>query len=291
MPRSSISVYRLLLKAYPPSFRHRFGEGMETVFERNWLRARAQGPGSMARMWVGELLDLLVSVPREWFDVAAYERGATVGKMLDDVVQDIRYGIRGLLRRPTLTLVLTATLGFGIGGAAAIDSVLQGTLFRDLPYADPEDIRIFSDAGSWSARDLALIEDGGPTLEAVAAYHSVGVVVQETDGRASAEHALVVSRDFFSVMGQGMQLGGGFQAADHATGATSPIVIGHSLWVEMGGSPSILGTFVSVDGSDVPIVGVLPPGFYFPEPGTRIYRPMQLAPSSADRFLTLVHMT
>ena len=239
-------------------------------------------------MWLRELTDWLLCVPREWLDVAVHERGMRMRKVLGGVFLDVRYGLRGLMHRPSMTVVLAATLGFGIGGVAAIDSVLRGTLFRSLPYPEPEQVRVFSDAGSWAAADLDRLEGGGPVMETVAAYHSAPVVVRAGDAQTSAENALVVSRDFFAVLESGPFMGRGFDPSDFVPGAPAPIMITHGLWLELGGDPAVVGSLLSVDGVTVPVAGVMPAGFFFPDPGTRIYRPMQLDPANEDRFLTLV---
>lgn len=260
---------------------------MEQALARNWDRTR--GLGLPARLgFVGRVvLDWAVSVPREWLDLFSGMREVGMVDAWGALWQDVRYGVKGMIRRPAATSTLIVTLGFGIGGVAAVDSVLRGTLFRTLPYDRPEQIHLFSDDGSWAARDLAAIEDGSEVLSAVAAYHAAEVVMQFGTGGVTAEDGLVVSRDFFDVFGAGLHLGGGFRPGDFAPQAAGKAVLSYSTWRELGADPSLVGGFLTLDGAEVEVVGVTPPGFYYPTPGTRIYRPMQLDRSGQDRFLTL----
>ncbi len=288
MDRSPRGIYRALLRVYPAAFRQRFGQSMEVVFEREWKRARIAGTPAAFVFWIRLLADSFVNVPREWLDVAAHEGKGRVGMMLESLWQDLRYGMRGLVRRPALTLVLTLTLGLGIGGVTAIQSVLRGTLLRELPYDAPDRIHMFWNAGSWAPSDLAVLEEGSPTLSLVAAYTETQVVVQNESGPASAEDALLVSHDFFSVFGVELQRGRDFDVSDEVRGAPPVAVITHGLWVELGQRPDMVGSTLRIDGQGVEIVGITAPEFYFPDEATRMFRPMQVDRTSRDRYLSLI---
>jgi hypothetical protein len=133
----------LLLLLYPPSFRKEYGdEWLESAARYLRENKKEWKPFPALRGMVGLLVDTLSSITRIWFDRTSSCRPSSYGKArnLDTIIQDIRFGLRTLRKRPLFTLIAVGTLGLGIGGTTAIFSVVNGVLLRPHPYEEPGEL-------------------------------------------------------------------------------------------------------------------------------------------------------
>src|SRR6266567_3817630 len=114
--------------------------------------------------------------------------------MIEDLVQDLRISVRGLVRAPLMTLVTVATIGLGIGATTTAFSAVSAALLRPLPYADPGRlVRIYTDAPPnrfpFSVADYLALDAQQTTFERIAAYGSArmtytdGVTAERLQGR------------------------------------------------------------------------------------------------------------
>ncbi|MCE3002363.1 MAG: ABC transporter permease [Xanthomonadaceae bacterium] len=200
--------------------------------------------------------------------------------MPDAFLADLRYSLRALLARPGFSLAALLTLGIGIGANAAIFSVLDGALFRPLPFPHAErlvDVRSvypqmgLDDAGT-SIPDY-LDRRAAPALEDLAIYTGVSLALAEQGGPERLA-ALRVSPSLFSVLSTRPALGRGFSDADAVPGAAPVVVLGHATWqARFDGDPAILGRRIRLDGSPYEVVGVMPEGFFFPNRETALFVP------------------
>ena len=195
-------------------------------------------------------------------------------RWIEDFWQDLSYGARMLLKNPGFTLVAVLTLALGIGANTAIFSVVNAVLLRPLPYIDPDRIvtlaSITDDAPSALAQQVSIPDfqdwhDQSSSFEAMAYYSSRETAVMIA---SSAEYArvAVVSTEFFRVFKIGSVAGRILADEDVKAGAGSAALISYRYWQShFAGDPHALGQSLSIISTSWPIVGVLPPGFQFPQ--------------------------
>jgi putative ABC transport system permease protein len=197
--------------------------------------------------------------------------------------QDLAHAVRRLARRPMLTLVATATLAIGIGGATAIFSVAHAVILRPLPYAQPDRLVLvwqsdlqrgqpfvemsYPTFRDWRARNTVFDDLAGlPSTNQTWILHGRGEPVQLV-GR-------LVSWNFFSVLGVPPALGRALLPEDDRRGAARVVVLGHPLWRDrFGADPRVVGSFVVLDQQPFTVVGVMPEGFAHPA-GAQLWTPL-----------------
>ena len=184
--------------------------------------------------------------------------------MFQDVGQDIRVGIRSLIRVPILTVTIVVTVGLGIGATAAIFSAVDAALLRPLPYRHPERlVRIYTDAPpfKWrfSAVDYLALREQQTQFEESATYTDRSVIY--SDGASSeVVRARVVSWTFFSVLGIEPAIGRDFGEGDGRPGVPPSAIASHAFWQErLGSRADAIGRPIMLDGAAHTLVGVLPP--------------------------------
>ncbi len=196
---------------------------------------------------------------------------------METLFKDIRYGIRGLAKRPSFTVIAVITLALGIGANTAIFSVVNAVLLRPLPYAEAE--RLFVPWGSRgnmqnhtnvSYPDFVDWQAQTKTLEHVAAYNSSGTLLREGDAEAELIVGASVSADLFPLLKVAPVLGRPFTRADDQQNAPAVIVLGYGLWQRRFNSdPNIIGKQIRIGSSSATVLGILPEGFRFPAQATK----------------------
>ncbi len=203
------------------------------------------------------------------------------------LMQDLRYGIRMLLKSPGFTAVAILTLAFGIGANTAIFSVLDAVLLRPLPYRNPDRLVML-----WTADPRRNIHEEGtsyPTFEdwrkqsqafEDMAICSRGNPVTLTNGSEPERiHAELVSANLFSLLGTAPVLGRTFSSADEQR-RERVVVLSHRLWAHrFGSSPDAVGKTLEINGETSQVIGVMPAAFYFPNKDTQLWQPATLDPT------------
>jgi predicted permease len=187
-----------------------------------------------------------------------------------DLLQDLRFGVRMLLRTPAFTIITLLTLALGIGANTAIFSIVKGVVLLPLPYDHPEELgllRLTSPTGapmSASIPNFLDVQRRNESLASVGAFRGVSLTVTGTD-RPERVLAYQVSAGFFPTLRTPAVVGlAAFPDADQR-GAEPRAVISHGLWQRrFGGDEAVLGTTVNLEGQPFTIVGVMPPSFAFP---------------------------
>ena len=185
------------------------------------------------------------------------------GVMLEDLVQDLRIGLRGLLRAPLMTLTIIVTVGLGIGATTVIFAAVDAALLRSLPYADPARlVRIYTDAPPnkfpLSVADYLALSSQQTRFEQVAGYtgrpmaFTGGSVAERLKGEA-------VSWTYFSVLGVKPAMGRDFTEADGGPGSPPAVIVSHGFWERrLGGRADAIGHPITLDGTHYTVAGVLP---------------------------------
>jgi putative ABC transport system permease protein len=201
-------------------------------------------------------------------------RESRAGYDLETLFQDVRFGLRMLLKTPGFTVVAVATLGLSIGANTAIFSLVNGVLLRPLPFPDAE--RIISIEGKNLAAgiresNISFLDftdwSKQTDLFASSAAYWTGEAHLGADG---AEPERVpragVTSGFFSVLGVQPVLGRTFVPEDDKGWPQTVAIISHGLWKRRFGSdPAIIGKQVQMSAMPLTIIGVMPPGFEYPE--------------------------
>jgi putative ABC transport system permease protein len=187
-------------------------------------------------------------------------------------LDDLRYGARLLRRNPGFAAVAVVTLGLGIGANTAIFSVVSSVLLRSLPYADPDRVMMIwsevpqrgwtnnivypADYLDWKveARSFSRISAFGEQ-----SYNLTG------NGDPVEMAGAAVAADLFPLLGVTPALGRTFTADEDRPGAVRVVMLGYALWQQRyGGDREITGKSIRINGENLTVVGVMPPGFHFP---------------------------
>jgi predicted permease len=199
---------------------------------------------------------------------------------MESWIMDLRYTVRRLRSRPTYLLLAVLTLALGVGGTAAILSIVRGLLMEPLPYAREAEVAVFWNPYDWSEAELLFLRPEMPGFKRVAAYRPDDVTMEPADGPARVVPGVSASWELFEVLGARAALGRVFQPGDDREGVDRIAVLSHQLWQEMGGDASVLGRRVQLDGIPRTVVGVMPRGFWFPDPTVRVWLPEPLDPTN-----------
>ncbi len=219
--------------------------------------------------------------------------------MLDSMRNDIRYVARMLGRSPGVTAAAVLTLGFGIGAATAVFSVVHSVLLNPLPYRDPD--RLVRIVHAIGGVDQPYFSD--PIYLAYAdttqAFEDLGVWVPgETatitgQGVPEQVRSLTAGRGVLSTLGVAPEIGRWFSAAEDAPGGPDVVMLGHGYWQRrFGGDPAVIERAIVVDGRPRQVVGVMPAGFRFAGE-SEIVLPLRLdrgAPIPAFRLLGVARL-
>ena len=272
---------RLLARLLPGEERQEILGDLEETFHS---RARRRGDAAAERWY---RLQALLLPPWIWW--------GRRGEILHDRWTDARLALRALGRTPGFTAVAVLTLGLAIGANAGIFSLVSGTLLRPLPYAEPE--RIVTIAHTTRGGDLPpqlpsstaahlVYEEGSRSFEAMAVYQTGEANL--TGGERPLRSVVAWSTaSLFDVLRVPPALGRPFTAVEDKPNGPPVAVIGHALWRDhFDGDPGVIGRQVMLDGRARTVVGVMPPGFAFPQPDVDAWLPLRLDPSDLGGFST-----
>ena len=220
-------------------------------------------------------------------------------RWLEDLVEDVLYGLRMQRKNPGFAATAILTLALGIGANTAIFSVVDAILLRPLPYREPDRlVRIWEsspkrDVGrnSVNPRNFLDWHDHADSFESMAAIASL-MTNLSIHGQPIAVPGMLVTPEFFSVLRVQPLLGRTFNAADGIPGQDHGVILSYELWQsQFGADPGIVGEKIDVNGGPGDVIGVMPKGFSFPGIKAEVWTPLALtAPEwrEGGRFLTAV---
>ena len=188
---------------------------------------------------------------------------------VENLLFDLRYAVRMLLRSPGFSFIAIATMALGIGATTAIYSVIDATLLHPLPYPKPAElVRIQDDLSGVGAHNIGISVPEWRDLESSGIFQSVSVSGTGADvnltGSAQPERLSYkhVTPNYFAVFGVDAQLGRTFNPHDATPGFNLEAVISDELWRrEFGADPHIIGKALRLDNDVYHVVGVMPRGF------------------------------
>lgn len=207
-------------------------------------------------------------------------------------MSDLRFALRTFARTPGFTAIVLLTLGLGIGATTAIFSVVNAVLLRPLPYPQPDRlVRIVTvrppggEFGFLPPRstvmrtdDMQAFRDRSQTLEGVAAYSPGRSTWTATDGAVPIADASV-SPGLFELLRVPPALGRTFTRDEETPGNDAVVVLSDRFWRQrLGGDPGVVGRPLLIDEEPHVVVGVMPPGFEFPNAETELWQPLVIRP-------------
>ncbi|HYL98367.1 MAG TPA: ABC transporter permease [Blastocatellia bacterium] len=209
---------------------------------------------------------------------------------MDNVIKDIRFSIRTLIKKPGVTLIATVTLALGICASTTIFSIVDAVVLKPLPFKDPN--RIYSlfenqagqdvTDGNVSQKGFLDLQQRNQVFDSMAGYLDWSFNIT---GYGTPEHVdgAKVSADFFNVLGVATEIGRGFEPGEDRQGNNHEVVISHAFWVEkFGADRGALGRTFNVDGAPATLIGVMPDSIKFPEKDTSIWAPIEINPQKPD---------
>lgn len=208
--------------------------------------------------------------------------------MLESWFIDLRYSARRLATRPTYTLLAVLTLALGAAGTAAVFSITRAMLLDPLPVARESEVGVLWFSGSWTEQEFLYLRPQFLGFRRMAAYRPLDATLEVPGEAIRLVRAIGASAELFKVLEAGALLGRTFRTGDDRPGAEPVAIIAHSLWRDLGGDPKIIGRPVRLGGAPRTIVGVMPPGFWFPAPATRVWVAMPLSDQNRAGNYTLV---
>ncbi|HME00681.1 MAG TPA: ABC transporter permease [Terriglobia bacterium] len=209
---------------------------------------------------------------------------------IENLLQDLRYGVRMLAKNPTFAAVAVITLALGIGANTAIFSVVNAVLLRPLPY--PRSDAIVEIKGVWKdgglADDLTVPEfefyrNHASAFAAIAGYRGGPDLSIKRGGVSEWITSLRVTDGFFKVLGVAPALGRGVLREETRPGSAQSVILSDSLWRKAFGSdPAVIGRQVVLGDASFTVVGVMPPDFTFVEQQVDVFVPLQLGTGIED---------
>jgi putative ABC transport system permease protein len=248
---------------------------------------KLDGKNKLELLWysVGAFADALWLQPKRWED---------------EMIQDLRYGVRTLLHRPSFSAVVILALALGIGATSAIFSVVNAVLLRPLPYPEPDRLMVYSayEQDSRFGRINALT---APVLVEwrnrcrscvqMAAYIEAQPV--NLTGGAEPERVRIarITENLFATLGAPPLLGRTFLPEeigrpssddDIQQNSNTVVILSYGLWQRrFSADPSVIGKTVKIEGDVCAVVGVMPEGFKFPDEADA-WLPITLTPMRND---------
>ncbi len=203
-------------------------------------------------------------------------------RLEDDMFQDLRFGVRMLLKKPGFALAIIITIALSIGANTAIFSIVNAVLLRQLPYQNPERLVVL-----WERQQD--IEQESPSYpnfldwqEQSRSFEQMAIARRDSvnlTGVSEPERLICrqVSANFFATLGVTPKLGRTFLPEEDRAGVSPVILISHSLWQRrFGADMAILNQTITLNDRQCTIVGVLPADFQFYTPAD-VFIPINVA--------------
>jgi len=285
-----------VIRLFPRAFRCEYGADLLSAFTDQKDDAFAA-----SRTAIGARLSISVTTLKVTFHLCraacAERRSARLKRqselkrqkehMLINIIADLKYAVRGFLKQPGFTAVTVLTLALGIGACTAIFSVVNGILLTPLPYDNPDQlvsIRVNSGISGSTGFYGPSEPEYWDFRMASGSFADAGALqgMEVTLGDSTGVRRLRVMRmtaNTLPMLGVNPLMGRFFTADEDQPGVGGAIVLSYGMWQsEFGGDRNILGRTLSIDVLDhpLPIVGVMPPGFEFPDDTWEAWAPLQL---------------
>lgn len=195
--------------------------------------------------------------------------------LIEQAIADLHFAVRRLRRRPGFAIATIAVAALGIGATTAVFSAIDAALLRPLPFVQPENLYTLTNVGipfemggvpqsagphSFDINDVMAMRD---VFTSVAAYAAGGLNLSESTNPQRVR-AGVVTTGFFSTLGVRPQLGRTFDASEGRPYGPHAVILSDAFWRSHFGKQNVLGTSINLNGKSYSVIGVMNPGFSFP---------------------------
>jgi predicted permease len=195
-------------------------------------------------------------------------------RLIEDLIQDLRYNLRTLRKRPGFMVVAVLMLALGIGANTAIFSVVNAVLLRSLPYRDPDrlvmlrynypQVKGFDSPSVYKLEEFLEWREQAKAFEQIAAYQP-NTADLTGSGEPERLAAGYISANLFATLGVAPALGRAFTPAEETVCGAPVVILSNSLWQRrFGGDPQVIGQAITLAGQSRTVVGIMPHGFRFP---------------------------
>src|SRR5262245_4389030 len=199
---------------------------------------------------------------------------------MNNLLQDLRFAVRMLLKKPGFMVIAVVTLAAGVGANTAIFSVVNALLLRPLPFRDADQLVVgvtksWKEPRSWvTYRDLVDWRNQSETLSEFSAF--VGQSVNLTGGEEPTRVVgSFVSANFFKTLKTEAAEGRTFLPNEDLPSADRVVVVSHPLWRDRFGSdPGLIGRSLTLNGKPFTVVGILPEEFRFQWVDAEVWMPL-----------------
>jgi predicted permease len=202
-------------------------------------------------------------------------------RVVEELLQDVRYSLRVLLRKPGFTLTVIITLALGIGANTAIFSVVNAVLLRELPLRRPDEVmqvwstRTDRDKAPFTVPDFIDYREQNQTLDQIAAFCNVGLNLAGNE-KTERLQAMRVSANLFELLGVDAGVGRLLVPEDDDPARKQVTVLSYESWQKrFGGDPQVVGRELNLDGESYTVVGVLPSRFNLPDRDAELAIPLR----------------
>jgi len=207
------------------------------------------------------------------------------------LLQDLRYGVRTLIKKPGFVLVAVVTLALGIGGSTAIFTVVNAALLRGLPYKSSNQLYHLwerTPQKEFNKREFSYPDyqdyQQNSVFDGLAAYTGGGGAILSGNGEPESIPAVRASANFFSVLGVDPLVGRTFQNGEDKPGGPKVTVLTYGFWQrKFGGDPGVVGRALTINGESYTVIGVLPASFQFALRPSDLWLPYQPTPNQLSR--------
>jgi putative ABC transport system permease protein len=208
---------------------------------------------------------------------------------MDTLMQDLRYGVRQLIKNPGFTAISVITLALGIAINATMFSLVSAILLRRPPGRDPDRIAVVTginpasgfqaDNSALSVPDFLGWRGANHVFSDMAAADEYSTASLTEKQQSEAVPAAAVSANYFNVLGVTAQLGRTFSAGEDQSGQDRVVILSHELWARRFGSDeSIIGHTIRLNRENYTVIGVMPASFrllgYLPQ----LWTPLAITP-------------
>jgi predicted permease len=267
-------VYRILLHAYPSSFRAEYGEEMCSVYARR--RRDASSIFLVLALWLEVVSDVLANAASVHYDLLS---------------NDVRYAARTLGRSPGFAFTAIAVAALGIGATTSAFTMIDHVLIRPLPFADQDRlVKLFEDHSVIGIRDFDVApanfrdwKNRTISFESMGAFSDLNSKNMVGQGEPQRIETSSLTADVLPTLGVKPALGRIFTASDDRETAPGTLILSYGLWTSIfAGDASVLGRKVLLDDTAYTVIGVMPRTFYFPDRNTELWTPMRFSPQAFE---------
>ncbi|HEX6964646.1 MAG TPA: ABC transporter permease [Gemmatimonadaceae bacterium] len=215
-------------------------------------------------------------------------RDARGTRLLEDVMSDVSFTVRTLVKRPGFTLVAVLTLMLGIGANTAIFSVVSAVLLRPLPYPAADRLAVLWGTRGTEKRLLAAVPDVGEWRARNHTFEDIGIVRTQSVNLTGVEHpdrliGNFVTASTLRILGARTVFGRTFVPSETAEGTGREVaVLSNAAWrTRFGSDPHILGRTLVLNGRPHVVIGVMAPEFHDPFGPNDVWLPVTSAPDTS----------